>query len=128
MLSSGRQRGEFPHQRPDLVNDRLRMFAQNIALLGGLLVCAGVSIALFVSIWIGLRVARFRLQQKQAADALHRSRTGPDGRPLPPAARGLCDRCGIPYDRVYHLPDGRRRCESCYAAEFPDGRDPRRER
>lgn len=38
----------------------------------------------------------------------------PDGQPHPPTQRGLCDNCGLAFEKVYHLKSGVRLCTECY--------------
>jgi hypothetical protein len=41
-----------------------------------------------------------------------------DGTPFPPFGRGMCDCCGMVFDKVYYTP-GRRLCQVCYDTESP---------
>jgi hypothetical protein len=38
-----------------------------------------------------------------------------DGRPFPPFARGMCDSCHKAFEKVYHMPTGRRLCPACFS-------------
>lgn len=102
----------------------LVFFAQNIFLLVGLLFVVGVLAVLIFCIWTGTNVGLFLRRRKRAAKAAAAARTGPDGRPYPPAAEGLCDRCQRAFDRVYYEPNGPRLCRDCYAAAHPPAPEP----
>lgn len=89
------------------------LFAQNIAALVGaliLLVAGGAIVLLGIT---GVRVLLFRARQRESAARHRASRTGADGRPLPPRSLGVCDRCGRARASASHLADGRRLCDQC---------------
>jgi len=58
--------------------------------------------------WMGHK-ARVRQEQTKAYREAHQ----PDGQPYPPSARGLCDNCQKPFEKVYYLQSGRRLCPDC---------------
>ncbi len=93
---------------------QLEMFAQNIRLLIGILLVLAVGGALVLALWTGVKIWLFRRRQQEAALKANLARFGPDGRALPPRGSGVCDACQAAPLWVYHLPDGRRMCESCY--------------
>ena len=80
-------------------------------------VVLAVGLVVLVAAVVGLRAWLFRRRQRAAEEVARRARLGPDGQNLPPAAPGFCDLCGRPFDRVYHLPDGTRRCPDCHQRE-----------
>ena len=93
---------------------QLEMFAVNIKLLIGLLVFGLLLVLLVVSTWTGIKVWLFRGRQRRGAQEEFNRRHRPDGTLLPPVAAGMCGQCSGAFDKVYHLPDGRRLCEQCY--------------
>jgi hypothetical protein len=97
----------------------LTFFAQNIFLLIGLLFVAGVLVVLVFCLWTGAKVGFFVRRRRQAEREAAAAKIGPDGRPYPPAAEGLCDRCQRAFNRVYYVPDGPRLCAECYAVLHP---------
>ncbi len=94
---------------------RFGMFGANIYLLIGLLVVGGLLVLVVVSIWTGLKIVWWRRQRRKADGEERRGRIAPDGRPYPPAGRGVCGRCARASETVYHLPGGERLCPACYA-------------
>jgi hypothetical protein len=92
-------------------------FGVNIFLLIGLLLAAGLLILLLVAGWTGLNIGLWHWRRRQSEEAEHRRRFRSDGRPYPPAARGICGRCARTCESVYHLPDGVRLCPECYDAQ-----------
>ena len=65
---------------------------------------------------VGVKWALWRIRLRRARQQALRRRLDAQGRPYPPAGRGMCDACRRAAERVYFLPDGRRLCEVCYAA------------
>ena len=59
--------------------------------------------------WMGHK-ARVRQGRAKAYRQTHQ----PDGHPYPPSARGLCDNCQKPFEKVYYLQSGRRLCLDCH--------------
>jgi hypothetical protein len=97
--------------------DRLGMFALNIRLLIGLLLCAAIAALLIVGTWTLLNVFRFRAAQRRGWSELHRGRFGPDGQPMPPTGPGVCDGCQVVGAGVHYLASGRKLCPACYEQE-----------
>jgi hypothetical protein len=81
-----------------------------VLLFLGLVVLIGIVIA---CIRIGLQRQRLTLDKIEE----QKRKFLPDGRPVPPAARGICQVCQNTYDRVYHFPSGTRLCPACYKTE-----------
>ena len=73
------------------------------------------------AILVSLRWQRWRAAVRKACRQTEAARIRPDGKPFPPAERGMCDACRRPFEKVYYLPDNRRLCPGCYKAEFPFG-------
>jgi hypothetical protein len=93
---------------------QVRMFGLNLYLIiGAVLLLLFLGILLLVT-WTALRMGTWRMRQRHAAERELRRRLGTDGRPLPPADRGLCHRCQQVHETVYHLPGGERLCPECY--------------
>jgi hypothetical protein len=88
---------------------------RNLYLIIGAVLLLLILLSVVIAVWTGVNVAFWRRAQKRSAAEDKRRRIGPDGRPYPPAARGLCDRCHRVDETVYHLPSGERRCPACYA-------------
>jgi hypothetical protein len=98
-------------------------FAQGIYLLIGcmgavILVCLGG-----LATWVTVRILQRRASVRQAEEQRRQERLDPDGRPYPPAAEGLCDRCGGAFQKVYYMPSGRRLCPDCYQQEAGPGHE-----
>jgi hypothetical protein len=93
------------------------MFALNIRLLIGLLLCAAIAALLIVGTWTLLNVFRFRAAQRRGWSELHRGRFGPDGQPMPPTGPGVCDGCQVVGAGVHYLASGRKLCPACYEQE-----------
>lgn len=70
------------------------------------------------ALWMAVRMLEWRRLARKAQREAEAAKLGPDGKPLPPAAGGLCDRCGQVYDKVYYLPGGGRRCPGCYEKDL----------
>jgi hypothetical protein len=95
------------------------MVAENMALLIGFWVCAGVSLFLLVAGLTAMNILRWKAAQKKAEEEYQASKLTIDGRRLPPIGRGLCIRCQKVFDQVYHMPDHTRVCPACYDALYP---------
>lgn len=91
-------------------NPQLTMFGGNIFLLIGLLLMSGIVIFLLIASWTTIKVYLFRKSQRRAEAKYRSERFAPDGTPLPPVRRGICERCNQVRDRVYFLPTGERLC------------------
>jgi hypothetical protein len=95
-------------------------WAQSVQMLAAGLVLAMVAAGLLLAAVVAIRW-RLRMRALRREEALHRaSLLGPDGTPLPPVSRGLCDHCGKAFERVYNLTTGKRLCEGCYHKPRPD--------
>ena len=93
---------------------QLEMFGVNMRLLLGLIMGLILLFLLVVGTWTGIKIWVFRRRQRsETRDALIRSR-GSDGHPLPPIGEGVCERCQIVSDKLFHLPSGARLCRDCY--------------
>lgn len=93
------------------------MFGQNIYLLIALLLVAVIVAALLFAAVVGLNLLVWTKQRK-AAEAADRCRKfRPDCQPYPPSGRGICTQCMRVEERVFHLADGQRLCERCYASQ-----------
>lgn len=99
--------------------DQLQTFGLNIHLLIGILLLLTIGAVLVIAVWTGVKVWLFRKQQESAERQVRRSKIGRDGRVLPPRGAGFCEKCQKAGE-VFHLPDGRRLCESCYELNAPE--------
>lgn len=106
---------------------QLRMFAQNMYLLIGALICLGALAILVFLAWTGTKMGIWHLRRQRAEVRYRRQKLGGDGTPLPPTARGLCAGCQRVFDRVYHLPSGQRLCPECYGQSTDEGTKPDRD-
>lgn len=107
-----------------MLDINLELFGLNLYFLIGLLILLSLAIPLLI---LAIAMIRERIHRAKVDRAERQRRAdglGPDGRPLPPTAPGLCDDCSIVYVDVYHLPDGRRLCKHCYHPADPTGPDP----
>lgn len=95
--------------------DQLEMFGQNIHLLIGILLALAIGVILVIAVWTAVKIRAFRNQQELAEREERRTKFDRHGRPLPPRGAGICLKCQKAGE-VFHLPDGRRLCESCYEA------------
>ena len=100
----------------------LKTFGANIYLLIGLLICLGAMLVLIVAAWTLLKIAVWRSSRKRAEEQERRQKLRPDGQPYPPAAPGICQRCALVFDVVYHLPSGERLCARCYQRQWEPGK------
>lgn len=90
---------------------------RNLFLLISALIVAGVGFILIVVFWTSIKVAVWH-RGKKRFEQRERERThAPDGHRYPPAAAGLCDRCGRGFESVYYLPSGSRLCPNCYGEQ-----------
>ena len=96
---------------------KLRMFGANIWLLVGVLILLVVGLAVLIAIWTGVNILWWRASRHRAEQNMHRRHHLPDGTPLPPASRGICDRCQQVANPVYHTKDGRHLCLHHYQEE-----------
>ncbi len=86
----------------------------NLYIIIGAVLLGAFLLIVVIAVWTGIKAGFWQLGRRRAAEAERRRKLQPDGRPYPPAARGLCDRCGRTFEKVYHLPTGERRCPPCY--------------
>lgn len=91
-----------------------KTLAVNFYLIIGAVVAGVIVLVIVVALWTSMSAGLFLARQKRSQAAYEASRTGPDGQPLPPRARGLCEGCQTVQDEVYHTPAGRRLCRACY--------------
>jgi len=96
----------------------LSIFAGNIALLIGLLIALAVGLFVVIAAWTSIKLIIWRTREHRAEAAHRRETLRPDGVPYPPASRGLCDRCGQTFEKVYYLPSGERLCPDDYNATY----------
>lgn len=92
------------------------MFAQNIFLLIGILLALVLGLILLVASWTGFNIWAFHRKRSAADREERRKKFDRDGRPLPPRAAGICERCGKTGE-VFHLPEGGRLCPACFAED-----------
>lgn len=97
-----------------LLANQLVMFGQNIYLLIAVIFLLALFGVIVFAGWTALRAALFTWRQRREEEAVRAAKLDRDGRPLPPVAEGLCDRCQRAFNRVYHVPGGQRLCPTCY--------------
>lgn len=90
------------------------MFALNMRFLLGLIVFLLLAFVLVLGTWTGVKALLWRQRRKRGQAEERRRKFRPDGQPYPPQAPGICGKCGLASDAVYHLPDGTRLCPTCY--------------
>ncbi len=78
-----------------------------------------VAIILLIVALVCLAIALFRLwlrdlQIQRDRDLERREKFRPDGKPYPPADRGICDCCSQLNEKVYYIQSGQRLCPDCY--------------
>lgn len=100
---------------PLAVVDPVTLGANLYLIIGGVVLAIFLLIGIVV-LWTGINAGIWRARQARDERAARNRKFRADGTPLPPAHRGLCDRCQKPYERVYYLPDGERYCPKCYEA------------
>ncbi len=101
----------------------LSMFGQNMVLLLGLLCSCFGGLVLAIAAWTFGRIGLWYVQRLVAERSQRRQRYGPDGKPVAAIRRGVCERCGHVFPRVYELHDGRSYCSLCYGQrDAPPGR------
>ncbi len=98
-----------------LATARLKMFKQNILVLIGILIVGAVLLVVLFAAWVALRAWLWNRTKAASDRERYREKYAPDGQPYPPAAAGVCDRCGRTFGKVYYLPDGQRLCPKCFA-------------
>jgi hypothetical protein len=86
--------------------------------LVGLLIVA-VGIVLLVIGYAFLRSYLWRKGVKKEQQQAYQKTHCPDGTPLPPTARGICDCCAKCFESVFYLESGRKLCENCFHKEEP---------
>lgn len=97
------------------------MFAQNIVLLSGLLVCSCIGFFLLLASVIGLKISWWHARWVAQERADRAVRLDEHGEPLPPASRGVCTACGVVFPLVYNLSLERRLCPLCYRDAVASG-------
>ena len=87
-----------------------RNLIPGLLFLGVFVVSAVLAVILFAYvrsvIWRAWTAHLQRRDEKQ--------RLRPDGKPYPPAGRGLCDNCQRVFAKVYYLESDARLCPDCY--------------
>lgn len=91
-----------------------RTFVLNLYFLLGIAIVAAVVVVVILALWTASNMRRRKQRMARLREEYRAERFAPDGQPLPPSAPGLCDRCGRPFEKVYYLPSGLRRCPDCY--------------
>ncbi|KPK83964.1 MAG: hypothetical protein AMJ81_06885 [Phycisphaerae bacterium SM23_33] len=95
--------------------DPLTFGANLWLIIGGLVLAVFVLLAL-LGLWVLAKILVWRGRRWHAERQARGRKYGPDGKPLPPSAAGLCDRCERAFEMVYYMPSGGRLCPSCYEA------------
>ena len=90
---------------------------ENLYLLVGGLILAGVGCFVILASWTSIRVALWHWGKKRFEQRERERTHAPDRHRYPPAPAGLCDRCGRGFESVYYLPAGNKLCPSCYAKQ-----------
>ncbi len=99
--------------------DQLTMWGLNIRIILTVAVLFLLLLLLLAAIWTGIKIWLFHRRQRRGEWERRRDSLRPDGRPYPPAAEGVCDRCGGVPEAVYYLPTGRKLCLVCLEVEDP---------
>ena len=99
-----------------LAVSRIELYAH--LLIAVPLVLAGLFV-LVLAVVVAVRWYLWRCRQRHAEAQAQAAKLRPDGRPYPPAARGMCDACRQAHETVYHLKSGRRLCAACLEHEGP---------
>jgi hypothetical protein len=97
----------------------MSMFGANIYLLIGLLLALGAAFIILIAGWTSIRIALWKWAKRQSDAEISREKTQADGQPYPPSSRGICQKCGRQFNKVYHLPTGERLCPTDYDAHRP---------
>jgi len=95
---------------------QLDSFALDMRFLLGLIIFLVILFIVVIAAWTGVKVWLFRSRQKREQQRVYARTHLPDGRPIPPTGEGVCEQCQGVFDKVYHLPSGRRLCSECYVA------------
>jgi len=101
-----------------LAQARQEMFFVNLMILVALVILAVVGFIVLVASWTGLKIGIWRLRQKRAERQEQQRKQRPEDKASLPVGRGLCNRCGTPSRKVFHLPSGERCCPDCYRQFF----------
>lgn len=97
--------------------NQLEMWRLNTQFLIGVVACLGVGLVFIFMFWTVLRTWLSAIGQRHSQRRFLDRKRDARGNPLPPTAKGLCDRCGTVSETVYYLPSGERLCEKCFAAQ-----------
>ena len=97
-----------------MVVSPLIQFAQNMRLLLGLLLFTVFLVLLIIAIWTLMKMWLWRAGKRRFDQKQHELKYRPDGKPYPPAGRGLCDNCEQSCQKVYYMPSNQRLCPDCY--------------
>jgi hypothetical protein len=96
---------------------QIEMFAQNILLLGGILVACTCGFLLLIAFVTGVKITWWQMRRFMAHRAVYGTRFDAHGRPLPRVFRGACTRCGNLFSVVYSADEHRQLCKRCYRIE-----------
>ncbi len=97
------------------MRDHLKPFGLSVYVLLGFLLLLAVLVVVAVASWVLIKVWIRDVRQRREARRRHHEMYRPDGQPYPPASRGICDRCGQDFEKVYYMPSGERLCPDHYA-------------
>ncbi len=92
---------------------------QGVWLLLAILFWLGVLSLLMLALWVLIRWLIWRGRVRAAWAKAEAARRRVDGSLYPPTDEGLCDRCGLVFQAVHFLSDGRRLCRGCYDHVVP---------
>jgi hypothetical protein len=97
---------------------QLEMFQQNIFLLLGLLLCAGIGFVLLIALIILLKMGWWSRQRRVERKRYDKRIFRADGRRYPAAIEDICDQCGRGNKKIYLTPEGPKLCTPCYEAHW----------
>lgn len=97
-----------------LIAQDVRMWAQNIYFLIGVLIFGSICAVILIGLYIGLRVWIFKANQDRSMAEYYKRTRRADGKMYPPFAVGICEQCKGIRKKVYHLHTGERLCPECY--------------
>lgn len=103
-------------RRYQLYGATMSMFGGNIYLLIGLLMMLALALLVIIALWTSIKIWLGHMALRRAERQRRCDRFRSDGKPYPPASRGICHRCGRSVPKVYHLPSGERLCPDDYEA------------
>jgi hypothetical protein len=97
--------------------NQLESFGLDMRFLLGLIAFLAILFIVVIAVWTGAKIWLFRMRRKREQRRVYRRDHAANGRPFPPSASGICERCEGVFAKVYHLPSGRRLCPECYEAD-----------